>query len=86
VTLLYVDGSKFIRLDGKFGTMRHEEFPTTEAAIDRACTLIDRSKGHSFAIREGTTNSSGEFLWNDPELRAENERRIKAGERSRRRA
>jgi hypothetical protein len=59
--------------------------------VMRALTLIDRSnidrsKGHSFAIREGTTNSSGEFLWNDPELRAENERRIKAGERSRPRA
>jgi hypothetical protein len=86
VTLVYMDGPNFVGPDGKFGTMRHEEFETTEAAIQRACALIDRSNGHSLAIREGTTNSGGEFLWNDPELRAENDRRIKAGERLRRRA
>jgi hypothetical protein len=84
VTLVYMDGPNFVGPDGKFGTMRHAEFPTTEAAIERACRLIDGSKGHSFAIREGATNSTGEFLWNDPELRAENDRRIKAGERMRR--
>jgi transcriptional regulator with XRE-family HTH domain len=85
VTLVYMDEPNFVGPDGKFGAMRHEEFPTTEAAIERACTLIDKAKGHSFTIREGTTNSSGDFLWSDPELRAERDRRIKTGARIRRR-
>jgi hypothetical protein len=79
VTLVYMDGPNFVGPDGKFGTMRHEEFPATEAAIQKACALIDLTKGHSFAIREGTTNSTGEFLWNEPELRAEYDRRNKEG-------
>lgn len=84
VTLVYIEGPNFVGSDGKFGAMRHEEFKTTELAIQRVCTLMDLTKGHSFAIREGTTNSAGEFLWNEPELRAEYDRRNKAGRMRRR--
>ena len=84
VTLVYMDGPNFTGPDGKFGTMRHLEFPSNDAAIDRVFMLMDQSKGQSFAIREGTTNIAGEFLWNEPELRAEYARRNHAGRMKRR--
>jgi transcriptional regulator with XRE-family HTH domain len=75
VTLVYMDGPNFVGPDGKFGSMRHEEFLSNEAAIRRACQLVGKPNIYSLAIREGTSNSSGEFLWNDPELRRECARR-----------
>jgi hypothetical protein len=75
VTLIYLAGTSFVGADGKFATMQHEEFPSNEAAIQRVCELIKLSHLTSFAIRTGTTNTLGEFLWNEPELRAECERR-----------
>ena len=74
VTLVYLDGPSFPG-NGHFGNMLHEEFPSNEAAIERAYELIKNPNVHSLAIREGTKNSSGEFLWNDLELRNECERR-----------
>jgi transcriptional regulator with XRE-family HTH domain len=84
VTLVYMDGPNFTGPDGKFGTMRHLEFPTNDAAIDQVFKLMDQSKGQSFAIREGTTNTTGDFLWNEAELRAEYDRANKAGRLRRR--
>jgi hypothetical protein len=77
VTLVFVDVPD--GPDGKFGTMRHVEFPSNAAAIDQVFKLMDQSKGHSFAIREGTTNTAGDFLWNEAELRAEYDRANEAG-------
>jgi hypothetical protein len=74
VTLVYVDGPTFVGPDGKFGLSRHEEYPTTEAAIQRACELMEGSGAHSLAIRE-TKDTSGKFLWTGPELEKEWERR-----------
>lgn len=75
VTLLYMVGPNFVGPNGQFGSMRHEEFPSNEAAIWRACELVENSEVHSLAIREGTANTSGDFLWNEPELRRECSRR-----------
>jgi hypothetical protein len=75
VTLVYMDGPGFVGSDGKFGSIHNEEFPSNEAAIVRACELTKMPNVHSLAIREGTRNSSGEFLWNGPELRKECQRR-----------
>jgi len=77
VTLVYMEGPNFVGPDGRFGVMRHEEFASNEAAIRRAVELIEMPDVHSLAIREGTSNSSGEFLWNDAELRQECARRPK---------
>jgi hypothetical protein len=78
VTLVYMEGPGFVGSDGKFGSIYNEEFPSNESAIERACELTKKPDVHSLAIREGTKNSSGEFLWNDPELRKECERRNNA--------
>jgi len=86
VTLVYLDASGFIGPNGHFGNMRHEEFPSNAEALKRAFLLMDQAKGHSFNIRTGTTNSTGELLWKEPELRAEYDRQNKAGARLRRRA
>jgi hypothetical protein len=75
VTLVYLEGTNFAGTDGRFGGMRHEEFPSNEAAIGRVCELVKMSHMHSFAIRTGTATTSGEFLWNEAELRVECERR-----------
>jgi hypothetical protein len=77
VTLVYMDGPNFVGPSGQFGAMRHEEFPSNDAAICRAAELIERPNIHSVAIREGTSTTSGEFLWNDAELRRECARRPK---------
>ncbi len=77
VTLVYTGGPNFVGPNGQFGAMRHEEFPSNEAATRRACDLIERPSVHSLAVREGTSTSSGEFLWNDAELRRECARRPK---------
>jgi len=77
VTLVYMEGPNFAGPNGQFGAMRHEEFPSNEAAISRACDLIELPRVHSMAIREGTASSGGEFLWNDAELRRECARRPK---------
>lgn len=74
VTLVYMDGPNFVGPDGKFGKLRHEEFASNEEAIQRACQLVEKSDVHSLAIRE-TNDTSGNFLWNDRELRAECDRR-----------
>jgi hypothetical protein len=75
VTLVYMDGPNFVGPDGKFGAIRHEEFSSNDAAICRVAQLVQRPSVHSLAIREGTSTSSGEFLWNDAELRRECARR-----------
>lgn len=75
VTLVYMDGTNFPPAGGQFGSMRHEEFPTNEAAIQRVCSLMTMANLHSFTIRTGTATTTGDFLWNEPELRAECERR-----------
>jgi hypothetical protein len=85
VTLVFMDGPGFVGPNGHFGKICTEEFPSNEKALARAFMLIDRSAGHSFAIRTGTANSAGEFLWNEPDIRSEYDRRMKAG-RIRRRA
>lgn len=69
VTLVYVNGPNCVGPNGQFGSMRHEE--SNDAAIRRATELIERPNVHSLAIREGTSISSGEFLWNDTDLRRE---------------
>jgi hypothetical protein len=85
VTLVFMDGPGFVGPDGRFGNIHTKEFLSNDKALQAAFGLIDVSKGQSFAIRTGTANSSGEFLWNDPEIRAEYDRRMKAGERMNRR-
>jgi hypothetical protein len=85
VTLVWMDTPGFIGPDGRFGNIHTKEFPSNERALQAAFSLMDKSKGHSFSIRTGTANTTGEFLWNEPEMRAEYERRMKAGERIRRR-
>jgi transposase-like protein len=77
VTLVYMVGSNFVGPDGRFGAMRHEECSSNEDAIRRAAALIESPNVHSLAIREGTFNSSGEFLWNDVDIRRECARRPK---------
>jgi hypothetical protein len=84
VTLIWMDAPGFIGPDGRFGNIHTKEFPSNEKALEAAFQLIDVSKGHSFAIRTGTADSTGEFLWNEPEIRAEYERRMKAGRFNRR--
>jgi hypothetical protein len=85
VTLVYMAGQNFVDPNnGQFGMMKREEFPSNEAAIEQVCTLMDRSGFHSFAIKEGTADTSGEFLWNEPELRIEYDRRMKNGRVKRR--
>jgi hypothetical protein len=75
VTLVYMDGPNFPGPDGKFGNMRHEEFPSNDAAIEKACELTKLPNVHSIFIREGKRDEVGEFLWDDAALRAECERR-----------
>ena len=75
VTLVYMDGPNFPGPNGKFGNMCHEEFPSNDAAIERACQLTKLPNVHSVFIREGKRDSPGEFLWDDAALRAECERR-----------
>ena len=75
VTLVYMDGPNFPGPDGTFGSMRHEEFSSNDAAIERACELTKLPNVHSIFIREGKRDTSGEFLWDDAALRAECERR-----------
>jgi hypothetical protein len=84
VTLVFMDGPGFVGRDGRFGNIHTKEFPSNDKALQAAFMLIDVSKGQSFAIRTGTADSSGEFLCNDPEIRAEYERRMKAGRINRR--
>jgi hypothetical protein len=86
VTLVFMDGPGFVGPNGHFGKIHTEEFPSNERALERAFILMDKSAGHSFAIRTGTANSTGEFLWQEPEIRAEYDRRMKAGQRVKRRA
>jgi hypothetical protein len=84
VTLVYLDASGFADPNGHFGSMLHEEFPSNAAALKRAFQLMDQSKGHSFNIRTGTTNTTGELLWHEAELRAEYDRQNKKGRFQRR--
>ena len=86
VTLVFMNGPGVVGPSGQFGNIHSEEFPSNEKALERAFLLMDKSRGHSFAIRTGTVNSTGEFLWQEPEIRAEYDRRIKAGQRIKRRA
>jgi hypothetical protein len=86
VTLVFMNGPGFVGPSGQFGNIHSEEFPSNEKALERAFLLMDKSRGHSFAIRTGTANSTGEFLWQEPEIRAEYDRRINAGQRIKRRA
>jgi hypothetical protein len=74
VTLIYMDGPNFPGPDGKYGMLQHEEFASNEEAIQRARLLVKKPNVHSLAIRE-TNDTSGNFLWNDRELRAECDRR-----------
>lgn len=85
VTLIWMDAPGFTGQNGQFGNIHQREFQSNDAALEQAFRLIDKEAGYSFAIRTGTADSSGEFLWNEPEIRAENERRLKAGSRIRRR-
>jgi hypothetical protein len=75
VTLVYLDGSSFVGPDGKFGMMRHKEFPSNKLATDYVFGQMDEgSQFHGFAIREGKADTTGEFLWKEQELRAEYDR------------
>jgi len=85
VTLVFMDGPSFAGPDGRFGNIHTKEFPSNERALEQAFRLMDTSAGHSFAIRTGTADTTGEFLWSEPEIRAEYERRMKAGLRINRR-
>jgi len=52
-----------------------EEFPSNEAAIERACALMRGPNFHNGYIRAG---KAGEILWNQRALRQECERRLSA--------
>jgi hypothetical protein len=75
VTLVYTDAPLFYGPYDRIGTLQTEEFPSNDAAIQRACALMQGPNFHGPFIREGKI---GDVLWYEPELRRECERRMKA--------
>jgi hypothetical protein len=67
VTLVYTDVESFVGVEGNFEKLKTEEFSSDEAAIKRACCLLKMPTIQCLAIREGRSNSAGEFLWNEGE-------------------
>jgi hypothetical protein len=64
----------WVGLDGRIAMVKLEEFPSTEAALERACRLIQGPNFHNPYIRAGKV---GEIIWNTRDLGRECERRLK---------
>ncbi|HEV2954717.1 MAG TPA: hypothetical protein VGX95_01245 [Xanthobacteraceae bacterium] len=77
-TLWYVNRPLFVGAGGHTATVLFEEFQTTLAAVDRACTLMGSPNFRSPHVKAGTRDSSGEIIWDELELRQECARRKKS--------
>ena len=79
VTLGYMAGPYFRNPNRQLAqtSVKQEEFPSNEAAIQRACELMQDQNCHSFFIRKGKSLDVGEILWEEPDLRREFSRRKK---------
>lgn len=79
VTLVYMSGPVFRPPNVQLAQTQliEEEFSSNEAAIHRACQLLQAHNCHSLLIREGRKTSAGETLWDEPDLLRECSRRKK---------
>jgi hypothetical protein len=78
VTLVYLDAPMWYGPHDRVGmVLQHEEFSSSEAAIQRACELMQGPNFHNPCIRAGRSNEPGEVIWNEPKLRREYDRRMK---------
>ena len=79
VTLGYMDGPHFQNPNKQLAqtSVEKEEYSSNDAAIQRACELMQSQNYHSFFIRKGKSLDRGEILWDEVGLRRECSRRKK---------